>query len=617
MALLLRVDPPALLALGVIYRNAALTALHEYNETADDPLYLMQGVWINENHIAELEDPYADDARILNDFIQDGKDLVDIFHGNATLPERPGFASGTYDVDISEYVIGWILGIEWDPGFVLNTNEAHADKAQYDGQFLHTENASPFEMFLSEGADRIMTYEAETYSATRPLSFTNWLTPDPLDHPNEPDPNEDMVSVNVEHIKLRDPAFAGQFASYHIYPYYPEFMNYSPEYTAFKEDGRVNTYKAYLRDLKSFHDLPVLVAEFGVPSSRGKAHDARFSGFNQGNLSEEAQGEALVSMTNDIVDEGYMGALIFAFQDEWFKRTWNTMDYSLPWRRPFWNDVETNEQFFGLLSFDPGETTAVHLDGDKSEWNESDRVAGNETHTLYVQHDARYLYLMVETDAADIRSREVFVPIDTIQGQGNHTSEDHALQFSRGADFLLHIKNGASRLTVDPYYDVFNHQYGTVLDMVEPSPYGDTVDSGHFKKMYHALSSKLELPMTDETIPFQKYETGALKEGLSDPSHEAFDSLSDYYYGDGFVEVRLPWLLLNIMDPSTKMMIDDFQGARTFTPTPYEAIHLGAGDSTSVIEFGAYTYEDWQMPSYHERLKESYPMVQDAFSKID
>ncbi len=87
-------------------------ALYEFNEQSKKPLYLMQGVWINEGDIAELNDAFADNGRILNDFIQDSTDLVDIIHGNATLPEQAGFASGVYQSDVSPYVVGWILGIE-------------------------------------------------------------------------------------------------------------------------------------------------------------------------------------------------------------------------------------------------------------------------------------------------------------------------------------------------------------------------------------------------------------------------------------------------------------------------------------------------------------------------
>ena len=119
----------------------------------------------------------------------------------------------------------------------------------------------------------------------RPVSFTNWPTTDMLSHPNEPFPNEDMVSVNTEHIKKKDTFKTGLFASYHIYPYYPDFMNYQKEYINFKDkNGNIDTYKAYLKDLKKEHSMPVLVAEFGVPAARGKAHDNIYMGFNQGNV---------------------------------------------------------------------------------------------------------------------------------------------------------------------------------------------------------------------------------------------------------------------------------------------------------------------------------------------
>lgn len=40
--------------------------------------------------------------------------------------------------------------------------------------------------------------------------------------------------------------------------------------------------------------MPVLVAEFRVPSSRGKAYDSKYSGYNQGNHDETVQGQIVV-----------------------------------------------------------------------------------------------------------------------------------------------------------------------------------------------------------------------------------------------------------------------------------------------------------------------------------
>ena len=38
------------------------------------------------------------------------------------------------------------------------------------------------------------------------------------------------VSVDPNVIKATDQLYTGLFASYHIYPYYPDFLNYEPAY---------------------------------------------------------------------------------------------------------------------------------------------------------------------------------------------------------------------------------------------------------------------------------------------------------------------------------------------------------------------------------------------------
>ncbi|MCK7487627.1 MAG: hypothetical protein MZU97_20500 [Bacillus subtilis] len=86
----------------------------------------------------------------------------------------------------------------------------------------------------------------------------------------------------------------------------------------------------------------------------GMAHLNPTNHYNQGQHSEDEQGEILVKLIDDIVAANCMGALLFSWQDEWFKRTWNTMDFDLEWQRPFWSNVRTNEQMFGIARLRPG-----------------------------------------------------------------------------------------------------------------------------------------------------------------------------------------------------------------------------------------------------------------------
>lgn len=43
----------------------------------------------------------------------------------------------------------------------------------------------------------------------------------------------------------------------------------------------------------------------------------------------------------------------------------------------------------------------------------------------------------------------------------------------------------------------------------------------------------------------------------ANPASPNFNSLSDFYYNKGKLEIRIPWQLLNVMDPSGKYVIDD------------------------------------------------------------
>ena len=600
-------------------------ALYEFNQDAKKPLYLMQGVWVSEEDIAKLQDAYAGNGKIEKEFIKDATDLVDIIHGHAVLPARAGFASGKYTSDVSPYVIGWIMGIEWDPFFVKGTNDNNPEKGVYAGKFLYTKGASPFEVFLSEVGDSVLTYEASTYKMVRPLSFANWPTTDMLAHPNEPNKNEDMASVNMEHIIPQKDFAPGVFASYHIYPYYPDFLNYQKDYISFKgKNGKIDTYKAYLQDLIKHHTMPVLIAEFGVPASRGKAHDSLYSGYNQGNHDETEQGSIDKALLQDIYDEGYLGALIFSWQDEWFKRTWNTMDFDLPDRRPYWSNPQANEQEFGLLAFDPGKDTSVcYVDGDVSEWNGDKPVYSTDNAKIYLKSDEKYMYLMVKTKGFDFTGDSLYIPIDSIRDQGNSADKANGLAFDRPADFLIQIKGkNDSRILVDSYYDSFYYMYAEQLGMIAQHPEFSIKDNGIFNPMYLCLNRTLHLPQDNKTVPFSKYETGLLKYGDANPKDSSYNSLTDFAYKGGNIEIRIPWQLLNVMEPSTKQIMGDLYKNKAVKAETADGMYFGVGIVKNgavpggKIGLGYYTWQKWDMPTYHERLKPSYYIMQAAFKNL-
>ncbi|MBR1482928.1 MAG: family 2 glycosyl transferase [Ruminococcus sp.] len=593
-------------------------ALSDFNSKADKPVYLYQGIWVNEDDIERLGDVYAENEKIMTEFKNDAVTIVDVIHGKAVIPERAGKASGAYHADVSRWLAGWIIGIEWNPNLVNNTNEQHPDLRDYDGKYLYTQSATPFEAFLCRAGDALIEHETEAYQFQAPLAFTNWITTDPLSHPNEPHFDEDKATVNTENVKFR--GFApGMFASYHIYPYYPDSLNYQEDYLAnVDEEGRVDTYSAYLRDLRLVHTMPMLVAEFGIPTSRGLGHKS-VMGYNQGGVDENQQGDMLEDMLQSIYDEDYAGGLIFTWQDEWFKRTWNNVMYDIADRRPFWSNIQTTEQCFGLLAFDPGAKYCLsYPDGDLSEWSGREPVVSGEQGELYVQSDERYLYLMVKPQHYDFNSDTLYIPIDTIDHQGNTTAKDYKLTFDKAADFLIKIHGAEdSHIFVDRYYDAFNYYFvqSRMLTDFPLLPDSDKPDSGIFDEMQLCYGYHLTVKETGVEVPDKAYETGKLQYGNANPDDKDYASLTDICYGDGGVEIRIPWQLLNVMDPSTKQQMSDFYQNRVIMPQNYEEFSFGFGVANANKELsislsGSYGNEEWNIPTWHERLKPAYYQLQ-------
>ncbi|HJE20591.1 MAG TPA: hypothetical protein K8V35_09580 [Aliicoccus persicus] len=602
-------------------------ALYEYNEAnPDKPVYLIHGFWLDENIMHGRHDAY--DEELIAEFEHDAITIMDAVHGDADIPETSGKADGVYTYDVSQYTIGWMFGTEWDPTFVIETNKAYEDKRSYDGTYYRVQDAPPFETWIAQQLDFITSYEYEEYGTIRPMSFTNWVTTDTLDHISDAsgDDGDDAVSVNPNLIELKDKMVeVGQFASYHIYPYYPEFMNHEPDYINYIDHrGERNNYAGYLNALRKVVDMPVVVAEFGVPASRGLTHRNPF-GWDQGFNSETEQGDIVTRLYEDIIEEDYLGGIIFTWQDEWFKRTWNTMDYDLPHRRPFWSNVQTNEQQFGILSFD---RLKITLDGEEEAWDNAPLYEKDDgiLKSVSIDHDEAYYYVRIDYDPAF--NGQFKLPLDIIPNQGN-TSIDE-VDLSNGIEFYVDINDEQSRVWVDNYYDFYTIQYGHLLEMIDTNGSLE-VDSGEFNHINFALNREVYLPHLDETLPFEFYETGQLKAGIADPEHEDYNALNDYNWNkeEGWIEIRLPWLLIGAKDPSLRIFNANIAEDGLEAETEIDGIRMGVlaiedarvEDSFPSMEdevlgsLEMYTWETWHEPEYAPRLKKSYDIIKELFDR--
>ncbi len=614
-----------------VQQDVFYNAFYEYNKDNENPLWLIHGVWVNDYTQNSHRD--ANSAGFKERFFSDCRTMIDVIHGNKKigLGRMASAGSGFYLQDVSKWVIGYILGVEWEDVTVAYTNEQFADvngANEYKGKYFYTsDEASPFEAMLAEAGDRTVEYESNRYKTQKLVAFSNWPTTDPFEYP------EDIkrffmkcAEVDVEHIKTTENFLSGQFASYHVYPYYPDYLTYVNDWsklgfddlTPYYTDGVLNTYRAYLSMLTRHHTMPVVISEFGVSTGRGMAQREKNLGRNQGNMSEKQQGKAIVDCYEDIRAAGCCGCCVFAWQDEWFKRTWNTM-YAVNLKRtPYWSDYQTNEQYFGLLSFDPGsEKSVCYVDGDNSEWNDSDVVSKRGDMKLSMKYDEKFVYFMVQKDGLNIDSDKIYIPLDVTPKSGSSYYEEKKMLFDRAIDFIIELEGRKnSRVRVQERYEVLRSNYSE--NVYEFNAYlKDNIpakDSPKFVNIDMILQTATPLIYNNLQAPAEVFETGKLTYGNANPDSPDFNSLADFMQGDGFVEIKLPWQLLNFSDPSLMTIHDDYYEHYGIEYIETDKIRAGlSADDGNVrrAELQPFKLEPWNNNvTYHERLKSSYYVLQ-------
>jgi hypothetical protein len=623
-----------------IQKPAFYEAIVEYNHSHPNvPLYYIQGIWSPEEAFAKTEDARSPEA--MNAFKAEIADAVHAVYGTKTLAKQLGKASGSYEVNAGEYLLAWHVGTEWDPVLVRNTNNLHLDEPLFKGEFFQAKSeASPFESLLAEMIDTIAALEYEQ-GWQHPQTFTNWVTTDPLTHPGEVLYEEDLVGVDPMHI---EPVKwdASYFASYHVYPYYPDFFLLDKTLQTVRNDeGNIDTYKAYLQQLKAHHlGIPLMVTEFGVPSSIGIAHIGNL-GRDQGAHNEQEQGAIDADLYHLIVQENLAGAILFTWQDEWFKKTWNTMPFEIPEdRRKHWLNVLTNEEMFGVLAMDPSKSAKLHLDGDLKDWDKLEQSEVQEVDVnvpgikrIRMTHDEGYVYIAAEL-TADFKPEQqtIYLGVDTTTGGNRHASQLGTHKLDEGLETLITLgTDKESQVSIASNYNFLTRLYGIHYDMFPVKKQTMKDDSGLFDPWMLATGLKSDPPDSKKARPFEKMQVGQLIRGTTNPADPQFNSSALLQVKGNVLEMRIPWTLLGFTDPSS-LSVMDYPGAKVglhsiqttgirllpwiVNRKDHRVIGLGEeGSIYPVSKLPLYKWKGWETTDYIERVKASYTTMKQAFTE--
>lgn len=591
-------------------------ALDKFNKDKKNPIYLMQGIYFDEKLLKNGKDPQGSKAS--SAFKDNIKLVIDSVHGNPYNKEKPDILQ-VYKTDISKYVIGYSLGIQFAKHDLIYT-EIMNNKKPYDGKYMYTDkNSSSFESYLAKMGDYAVDYEFSTYKKQSLISFIGTSAhhiASSVENPNKKnilsskDTNEEFKNfIDVEDIKAKRGLKTGIVASYNIYPSYTELKEY---------DGNIGK---YFEDINKHYSIPVIIGEIGVPSSRSGGDFNE--NIDKGYITEQEQGKALVDIYKAVKKSKLAGCFIFEFQDSWYSSSWNTKDNKILDRSAYWSDAQTYSQSFGLMTFEPGRLKVTPYPDDKlDEWSEKNVISKEKDYSLSMQSDEKYLYFMIKSsDKTSLKKDDIYIDLDTTPKSGSKKSTQYGLQFDNPVDFIIKINDkGNSMVMAQEYYNGFDFYENKSLYEKRPDLIKHTPDMDYFSPIYIETRPKMFIKSQGETKEKVTYETGKLTKGNSNPESKDFNSAADYYMGNDYVEVRIPWALLNFMDPSTKQIADDFYENFKTKPMNINDINVGVTikENEKVItriKSTPYKLNGWSVPKYHERLKKSYYILKEELSK--
>jgi hypothetical protein len=623
-------------------------------------LWLIHGVW------TELPPGHDfSDAGFVAGFQEEIARVIDAIHGNLLLAPRPGHASGLYDTDASSSVLAFVIGREWEPFAVKDYNALRADETSWKGKWLRVSDARAMECWVARACDFAAGYEAERYRVLHPLTFANWPTLDPLPHPTESTRAEedawkrrrgipyieklaeapwedDAVSLDATRVRPTDAMKAGFFAAYHIYPNFPDFISLEPAYADARDAEGPSRYAGYLRALKAYHGTqPVLVAEFGISTSRGIAH-VQPQGWHHGGHDEMEQGALVGRMLRSIADERYAGGIVFSFLDEWFKKTWSTAPLEIPSeRRRLWFNAESPEESYGIVAARPA-AASIRVDGDPGDWSgvpslaKADEAAGpsaggwEDLRELRVTSDEGYVYFLLRTrggpDSPDWLHVGYRLAIDTYdRSRGERVLPPPGMTtLPTGVEFLVELFGpGQSRVTVSAPYEPYSR--------IERGPIASpAVPSGRFVRLDFE-PNRPRFGRDGTAFPAVHVDRGNLRFGSLDPHapKEIADTRTDVSIGPstGTIEIRLPWALLNVTDPSSRRVLHQ----EDVHPQPLGTVESeglgiyalsvnpaspGRAPRDSLPATGEpapiFRWANWEQPGYALELKRGVALIREA-----
>ena len=465
------------------------------------------------------------------------------------------------------------------------------------------------------------------------MAFANWPPLDPLTHPTEapilqelryrlsrgeqglefpsgPQDDDDVVAVDEAKLSATPAFTAGLFASYAVYPHWPDFMLHEPGLLEARDSTGPNPVFGYIGQLVKRLPHPLVVTEYGVSSSNGISH-LHPLGWHQGGLNEAEQAALLGRLARTMQEAGTAGGMVVSLHDEWYKQNWLVRAFEQPAERgTLWlNDLNPEERL-GLMGFRPSKwklftrrRRGLAEGGHAVRQHRADRRAGDPVEgarrlrSLQAASDEALLVLRLTVDCLDCAPREPKAPgqprfdkasyaiaLNTSPGAfGVRQLPFGSLAMPAGATFLLWLTDPpAARILVANNYNPYE---------LAPTPGvpSDTevrlrfsmnpalAQGGGFGEMI-VEPNRRRFTRDGRLLPPQRISRSTLRYGIDNASGPDVDSIGEWYADAeaGAILVRIPWGKLLVVDPSRQAIFAGFDENRAVRSMLTSGIEIAA-----------------------------------------
>lgn len=396
-------------------------------------------------------------------------------------------------------------------------------------------------------------------------------------------------------------------------------MSEDPRYAAEKDAVGPNSYLGYLKDLRAhYYPKPLVIAEVGVPSSWGNAHYAH-SGMNHGGQDEVQQGKDDARLFRNTYDAQTAGAILFAWIDEWWKRTWIVDELAMPRDRyRLWHNVTSPEQNFGLLGFET----------DPPDFDAFPPTKGTgRVQEVRLAADAEYFHveLRLATPLAD--GERLVVGYDTYaDDRGESVLPDRKRTTQRSEHALDVELPSKADLLVSEAYDQLSVWFEAQHARHRPGPYHLAPGRAYRSLPTDGAPWNLvrwqnneehgsddgvwEFPATFQDIGHLR----VLRQGEPDGHAWAVDARRP---DPTRLHIRVPWTLLNVTDPSARRVIDDDPTTPARETVVSDGFRVAISLGAELVETPRFAWSTWEVvPRWRERRKASYAIFAEALRTI-